>query len=849
MLPFLLFSQGSIEVDGTVRDKDTNRKLAGVQVEVTRNGQPYDAVSTLASGKYTISLDHGADYELSFTFGELSPRRVELQTSSIPEAFRERPFYLSVEMSMFEIPPGFDESLLEEPIGKVAFDPAKEQLSWDLPYTAQMQSAIDDALEAAADGGGAESSNKEYDEHMRKAEVEFGRERWAQSINWIDRALTVLPGDARAESMLAEAQEKMAAAEEEAEARREYEAQMREGKMALRKEDWAVASGAFESAGALFPNEQEPKDLLAEIEAATATAATEDSGEDDAYEAAMAEGQAAFDQQAWDEATAAFETASDLKPAEREPKDRLAEIRRSRKSEDAASAEDDRRMKQYEELIERADRNFDSQDFVRAKTLYDQASDVMPDEVYPRMRSAESEGLIVEIGLEEAEEVAESANDDGESLDREYEDKIRQGDEAFDAEDWATSEAAYSAALELRPDERYPKNRLRRLASMQEEDAPVEMNLEMDRDALLAENEANAQALAEATAAMEKEQELILEEERLAALESESRKNEQQKAAAEAGRDRSRNYVLALQSVEKDDAEAYYRDALESEIRARGLAVYARAERQEELSQVWLSNSDTRRQSSYAAVVEKTETQVGLEVTASGYRTDRVSDLEMRSTRYSEQGMDWNAMGNAGRRDRFISLTRKDEKNRMNLADRTKRYAVFVDSLDRMLSAYADFNKDLRLASVDARIMRFEDIERRAAEHRRVGEGEAIRRLGRWSEIQTVEREDEQAKVFAAGEASIRSAAALRKAQSKESGSEPTAADYKEVPAKEGIRQGVEERSYEEGNALIIERTVRVENEVNVYRKTVAKHGVYYFKNDRSITQDIWILETFEIAD
>ena len=65
----------------------------------------------------------------------------------------------------------------------------------------------------------------------------------------------------------------------------------------------------------------------------------------------------------------------------------------------------------------------------------------------------------------------------------------------------------------------------------------------------------------------------------------------------------------------------------------------------------------------------------------------------------------------------------------------------------------------------------------------------------------------------------------------------------------EGIRQGVEERSYEEGNALIIERTVRVDNEVNVYRKTVAKHGVYYFKNDRSITREIWVLETFEISD
>ena len=848
MLPILVFSQGSIEVDGTVRDKDSNRKLAGVQVEVLRNGQPYDAVSTLASGKYNLSLDHGADYELRFTMGDLSPRKVELQTSSIPEAFRERPFYLTVEMSMFEIPPGFDESLLEQPIGKVAFDPSKEQLSWDLPYTSRMQSEIDDALEAAAGGGDEAASNKEYEEHMRKAEVEFGRERWAQSINWLDRALSVLPGDARAENMLAEAQENLAAAEEEAEARSDYDAQMREGKMAMRREDWVTATRAFEAASGIFPDEQEPKDLLADIDAATAT--EEDSEEDVAFESAMAEGQAAFGQQAWDEAEAAFERASELKPAERAPKDNLAEIRRLRKSEDAASAEDERRMQRYEDLIEKADRNFDSQDFVRAKTMYEQASEVMPDEVYPRMRAAESEGLIVELGEEKPVEVPDNADDSGDALNREYEDQIRRGDEAFDSEDWATAEAAYSAALELRPEERYPKNRLRRLASMQPEaENSMDLNLEIDRDALLAENEANAKAVADATAAMELEQAQILEEERLAALESETRKNEQRKAASDAGLDRSRNYVLAMQNVKEDDAEAYYRDALESEIRARGLAVYARSERQEELSQVWLSNSDTRRQSSYADVREQTTTHEALEASHSGYRSDRVVDLEVRTTRHQEQEKDWAAMGNAGRRDRFISLTRKDKLNRTNLADRTKRYAVFVDSLDRMLAAYANFNRDLRLASVDARIMRFDEIERKAAEHRRVGEGESIRRLGRWSDIQKVERVDAQAKIFAAGEASIRSAAALRKVQAKESGSAPTAEDYLEVPAKEGIRQGVEERSYEEGNALIIERTVRVENEVNVYRKTVAKHGVYYFKNNRSITHDIWVLETFEIAD
>lgn len=851
MLPFVLFCQGSIEVDGTVRDKDSNRKLAGVQVEVLQNGQPYDAVSTLSSGKYTLSLDHGADYSLRFTLGDLSPRIVELQTSSIPEAFRERPFYLTVEMSMFEVPPGFDEGLLDQPIGKVAFDEDKEQLSWDLPYTASIQAQIDNALEAAADSGASETaSNREYDEHMRKAEVEFGRGRWEQSINWIDRALTALPGDARAEQMLAEAQEKMAAAEEEAAARRTFDAQMREGKLALRKEDWSTARAAFETASALLPDEQEPKDLLAEIDAATSSAAAEDSGEDEAYEEAMADGQSAFDEASWDEAQSAFERASDLKPAERAPKDKLAEIRRRKKAEGAASEENKRRLQQYEDLIERADRNFDSQDFVRAKALYEQASEVMPDEVYPRTRAVESGERIVELGADDKEEVTSNSDEEGDALDREYEDQIRLGDEAFDAEDWTSAQRAYTAALELRPDERYPKNRLRRLASLQEDvDEGQDVNLEMDRDALLAENEAEAKALADATAAMEEEQAQILEEERLSALEAESRKSEERRAAKQAGRDRSRNYVLAMQNVEDDDAEAYYRDALESEIRARGQAVYARADQQAELSQVWLSNSDTRRQSSYADVREKSEAQVEMTTAVSGYRTNRVEDLEVKVAGHNEQQRDWTAMGNASRRDRFISLTRKDQQNRDRLTDRTKRYTVFVDSLNRMLKAYADFNRDLRMASVDARIMRFEDVKRSAARYKKVGEGEAIRRLERWSDIQSLERKDVQAKVFAAGEASIRSAAALRKVQEKDAGSPPTPEDYVEVPAKEGIRHGVEERSYEEGNALIIERTVRVENEVNVYRKTVAKHGVYYFKNNRSITREIWVLETFEIAD
>ena len=847
LLPLCALGQGTIEVDGTVRDKDSNRKIEGVEVQVMRGGSPYDAVSTLSNGKYSLSLDHGSDYVLKFTYRDMSPRIVELNTSTIPTDFHERPFYLTVEMSMFDVPSGFDQGLLDEPIGKVAFDPAKEQLAWDLPYTSRMQSRIEEALAAASGGGDDDGKDEEYAEHMRKAEVEFGRGRWEQSISWADRALSVKPGDAAAEAMIADAQERMANAEAEAEARRAFEVHMREGQIAMRKEDWSAAKTELRAALALFPDEEEPQSLLDEIEAALAS--TVDDGVDEAYDEAVAEGNAAMQSNDLTTAESAFERASELKPSERLPREKLIEIRQLRKDEERNAAAMDRVREQYDALIRRADGSFDDQDFVKAKSQYEEASALMPDEAYPRDRAVEAEGRIVELGQTESDAPVGSRSDGDSEMDRLYEDRVREGDVAFDAEDWPAAKSAYEAALDIRPAERYPTNRLRRIASMMEEGMEVSGEISIDRDEQRAQAAAEAAESDREAQAIQEEQARLLEEERRAALAEQERRSSDGRSRQESNRERSRSYVEAMQSNDEDDAEAYYRNALEAEIKARGQAVYASADHQAELNEIWNGNSQARRQSTYGSIIESEERRATDGYTAASFREDRMGDLELKVSMHEERAEDWRAQGQAGRRDRLITIRRKDEDNRQSLHDRTKRYAVFVDSLDRMLDTYAEFNRDLRMASIDTRIMRFEDIERTARRHAKVGEGEDIRRMDRLNEVNRQEREDVQAKRLASGEASIRSASALRRVHSKDAGGEPAPEDYREVPAKEDIRQGVEERSYEEGNALIIVRTVRVGNKVDVYRKTVAKHGVYYFKNDRSITRDIWVLETFEIAD
>lgn len=58
------------------------------------------------------------------------------------------------------------------------------------------------------------------------------------------------------------------------------------------------------------------------------------------------------------------------------------------------------------------------------------------------------------------------------------------------------------------------------------------------------------------------------------------------------------------------------------------------------------------------------------------------------------------------------------------------------------------------------------------------------------------------------------------------------------------IPQGVQETSYDIQNGLVIQRTVRIGDVVERYRKVVTKTGTYYFRGDKSITKDLWEMNT-----
>jgi hypothetical protein len=77
-------------------------------------------------------------------------------------------------------------------------------------------------------------------------------------------------------------------------------------------------------------------------------------------------------------------------------------------------------------------------------------------------------------------------------------------------------------------------------------------------------------------------------------------------------------------------------------------------------------------------------------------------------------------------------------------------------------------------------------------------------------------------------------------AHRKKGGNPKSEDDYLPVPGAENLKEGVTESSYKMGNKMVTERIVKVGNRVDRYKKVVSKTSIYYFCNDRSITDQIW---------
>ena len=698
-----------------------------------------------------------------------------------------------------------------------------------------------------------------------------------------------------------------------AEVDEEYNELVEDGDIYFEREQWDRAIDKFAEASALKPNESYPKNRMEEAQIRQADLAAQQAdliAKTIEYEALIDEANLLFRADDYAEALVKYEAAGSVLPAERfwqqraeACRERMAEAdaksagRRNRAAEEAekeaAAALEREQRENYNRINDGADEAFRNSDYAAAISQYNEALAIFPDERYPKQRIAEAEKRLARaqdaaeaernraesesaesaseadaVAWKEADAAADAAVDDeraareaaeaaarseAEQVEVAYDEAIAAADEAYDRQQWTQAQRLYDDALAVKPGDRYAKSRKERAARAasnaegddlaQRDEGPSEADLDRERAAMEREAQREAERQNEAAEALEAQ---------LLADQQAERDREEAKRQEQADRDRRRAEKLAQQmnSSDKDEVEAYYKAALESEAEARKQEVEEKKAAQEQLLRDAQRSAAERVDRDLQAQQDIERQGRAINEAGTAQQADRRREEEQRQATYEANAEQAQAAGSEMIQQGARETENKRRRKRRLEERRAQDYTLNVPEVEAKKRSWRNLFKGLTRTAEDRRSESRAQVENMTRRFRRLGDGANARAQERWLEARRREKKEQQLLAQREQEARQRAYNEQQAAQANLREVGPRAPeDYKLAEDDADILQGVNEQSYDIPNGLVIERTVRTGNLVVRYRKVVTKTGVYYFRGDRSITADTWRRETTVVLD
>ncbi|MDP2338852.1 MAG: hypothetical protein Q8N05_20860, partial [Bacteroidota bacterium] len=222
----------------------------------------------------------------------------------------------------------------------------------------------------------------------------------------------------------------------------DYDEAVRKADDSFGIKDYSVARFFYLKASEIKPKEEYPKNQIELIRKLidSQLSANDVSG----YENAITQADAAFASKNYTIAKFFYYKAIDIKSWEKYPKDRIDEILAL-----THSLLSEKEEKEYRNFIAIADEAYFNKDIAIARFYYNKAISIKKDENYPRIK------------LKDIQKLIEQDKRDREN--QEYRKLIEQADQALQFENFSIARFNYNKALGLKPDEKYPKDQLKRI--------------------------------------------------------------------------------------------------------------------------------------------------------------------------------------------------------------------------------------------------------------------------------------------------------------------------------------------------------------------------------------------------
>lgn len=221
-----------------------------------------------------------------------------------------------------------------------------------------------------------------------------------------------------------------------------YEDAVKRADDAFGIKDYSVARFFYLKASDLKPKDEYPKN---QVELIRKLIDSQLSAKDlTAYDLAISKADEAFAKQNYTIAKFFYYKAIEIKSWEKYPKDRINEILLL-----TNSLLSEREEKEYRDFLAKADEAFFSKDLSIARFYYNKAIAIKKDENYPQIKLKDIQKMIEQDKLE--------------IQNQEYQKIIDQADQALQAENFSIARFNYNKALSIKPDEKYPKDQLKRI--------------------------------------------------------------------------------------------------------------------------------------------------------------------------------------------------------------------------------------------------------------------------------------------------------------------------------------------------------------------------------------------------
>ena len=372
-------------------------------------------------------------------------------------------------------------------------------------YPGTQITAAENAKKAEADAAAQAEKQAQYDGLITAADELFNASNWAESKTKYQEALAILPNEKYPSTQISKADANIKAEQDAATAASEldanYLAALSAGKTALEAKNYDEAISKLKEAQKLKPSETEPNTLITQAEEAKSAAAANAEAEakaqaeaaklDESYNKLISEADAAKTAEKYQEAQSKYNEALALKPNESYPSEQIKAIdeilTNLAQAEAAAKEAEATKEANYQKAMTDGETALQSGDLDLAKTSFESALSIKPDEKEPQKQLKEVEKLIEDKKAQEAQ--AAEAEAAAAQLDEKYNTLIQQADEARDNKMYDDAKSFYKEAGEVKPDETYPKDQILNLQKLIENDKQAKLQLENQYSALMSEGE------------------------------------------------------------------------------------------------------------------------------------------------------------------------------------------------------------------------------------------------------------------------------------------------------------------------------------------------------------------------